>query len=756
MNASTTLRRFAVILLAGGLLSPVASARIEAPDHVLYGNVSRYGDPVPNGTIILLKRPDGTLLVQYELGRDTRLGSQYALHIPMDAVDPRRAGFARPGDPIEVFVGADKVATTEVGAEGVARRLDLDPQNLGTGPAVRIADTAAFEGNTGTTTFVFDITLSTTSADPISIDWATEADTAAMSTACAGGADFIGTNGTLVIAAGGLAGSVSVEVCGDTTIESDESFRVRLLDARTAVIADDLGIGLIRDDDNLPRLAIRDARVVEPTNGTTMAQFEVSLDRASAVPVSVGYSTANLSALAGFDYTATTGTLTIAADAVSGVIEVPIRADAIVEMDETFALNLSNPNGILLTRNAALGTIIDPAYQPTIRHDGSINGTQLAALQQPSAIAVSPDGADAYVTTRGTDAVLHFRRSGAGALTHVATFTTGSAGFASAKLDGAQHIVASADGLHLYVAARSDNAVTVLGRNPDGSLTFIESHVDGQAGVDGLAGASALALAPDGGHLYVAGSDESAIAVFGRGGAGALTFREVEKNNIDDVSDGGSTVVGLDRPSDVVVSPDGQQVYVSSRFGNAVVRFTRDAAAASGTYGRLSFANAQRDGLLGVSGLSGASGLVVAPDGQQLYAVAGTDDSIVRFDRGAAGALSWIGVQRSGDAGLPGLDGASALTMAPNAKELFVTGYVDSSLTVFRRVTAVEPGFAIGQLVPRETIFDGEAGVNDLGGPVDVLASDDGSTVYVVSEVDNAVIWFRRNAFDDLFGDGFE
>jgi len=59
--------------------------------------------------------------------------------------------------------------------------------------------------------------------------------------------------------------------------------------------------------------------------------------------VSVAYATANGTATAGQHYTATSGTLTIAAGTTSGTISVPVLNDALFEANERFTVTLSNP-----------------------------------------------------------------------------------------------------------------------------------------------------------------------------------------------------------------------------------------------------------------------------------------------------------------------------------------------------------------------------------------------------------------------------
>jgi hypothetical protein len=87
------MKRRALSILGSCLLafSPaVVLAKIKAPDHVIYGNVSVFGTPVPVGTVIEMRsHPAGIPIARYTLGRDPDLGNQFALRIPMDTVEPR-------------------------------------------------------------------------------------------------------------------------------------------------------------------------------------------------------------------------------------------------------------------------------------------------------------------------------------------------------------------------------------------------------------------------------------------------------------------------------------------------------------------------------------------------------------------------------------------------------------------------------------------------------------------------------------------
>ena len=108
----------------------------------------------------------------------------------------------------------------------------------------------------------------------------------------------------------------------------------------------------------LPTLSITGpTTVTEPSTGTVNANFTVSLSAASTTPVTVAYATADGTAHAGVDYTATTGTLTFAPGATQETISVPILADKALTSNAAFVVNLSSPSGATLAQAQASATV---------------------------------------------------------------------------------------------------------------------------------------------------------------------------------------------------------------------------------------------------------------------------------------------------------------------------------------------------------------------------------------------------------------
>jgi hypothetical protein len=117
---------------------------------------------------------------------------------------------------------------------------NLDPLPL---PALSINSITAPEGNSGTTPFVFTVTLSAPSALTVTVNFAT-----ADATATAG-SDYMATSGTLTFTPGQTSRTITVNVNGDTAVEPTESFVVNLSAPTNATIAVAQGVGTIINDD---------------------------------------------------------------------------------------------------------------------------------------------------------------------------------------------------------------------------------------------------------------------------------------------------------------------------------------------------------------------------------------------------------------------------------------------------------------------------------------------------------------------------
>jgi DNA-binding beta-propeller fold protein YncE len=746
------------------LMAAEVTAKLDAPDHIFYGNVSVYGEPANPGTVIEMRTAqDDRVLVRYELGRDPRLGGLYALRTPMDLLDPRQPGRARNGDPVRVYIGSLLAAEISVGQEGRTTRLDLDPQNLGTGPSISIDDIEVYEGDSGLTPATFTVTMNTTTDDDSVIDWHTEDGSAVGGASCESGIDYLSAADTLVIPTGELEGQIAVEVCTNTEVQDNRTFRVRLIPQTPAVLAKGVGEAVIIDDDDVPDLHVANASMARPEFGQSLMTFRPRLSRAHDATVSVSYRSLDLDAVAGLDYESVSGTLTLAPGEVEATVMVPILPGNGIGPSNQFMLEFYDPVNVNADDVSAIGLITDPRDDPALVHvDDVVTGEDgVTGLTEPTAMAISPDGEYAYVASESGNALLVFSRtSGNGRLTLVEHYHNDRDGFESASLAGPSDVQISPDGSHVYVAARQSEAISVFARDStNGALNFIENQIQGGTSsgstlpINGLEGIKALRVSPDGAHVYAVGAIDHALVVFGRNAeTGVLSFQRAYVNNGED--DHGAQISHMNRPSGLAVSSDGRHVYVASRFGNAVQVFARDDDVSSENHGLLAFQVSYRNGLAGVSDLVGAYNLVLSKDGSDLYVVSEGSNAVVWFRRGQDGFLSqqqsWVHDQ----AGLPGLVGPQGISLAPDGSKLYVTGFEDHSLTVLTRQTDGEDS---GKLSPRQTIFNGQGGITHMAGPVAAIASPDDRTVYVLAYESNAIVIFLRMPEGDaIFGDRFD
>ena len=102
-------------------------------------------------------------------------------------------------------------------------------------------------------------------------------------------------------------------------------------------------------------VSVADAKVREAPGAKL--EFEVTLNEAASVEVKVDYRTADGSARAGDDYTATSGTLTFRAGETEKTVSVPVLDDAHDEGNEKMLLVLDRAEGVIREDYLGIGTI---------------------------------------------------------------------------------------------------------------------------------------------------------------------------------------------------------------------------------------------------------------------------------------------------------------------------------------------------------------------------------------------------------------
>ncbi len=246
------------------------------------------------------------------------------------------------------------VAVSNAGSNDVSVLLNDGDWSLPPPPAIRIGDVAVTEGNTGTRTATFTVTLSAATSQTVTVGYST-ANGAAMA-----GSDYQAASDVLTFAPGDTSKTITVLVNGDRLAEPNETFVVNLNSPANSFIADGQGIGTILDDE--PRISISDVTKAEGRKGkTTLFTFTVTLSVAYDQPVTMSYQTVNGTATTGDgDYIAKTGTLTFAPGETTKTITIEVKGDSKKEANETFYLDLFGlSSNSLFTKNRGIGTILN-------------------------------------------------------------------------------------------------------------------------------------------------------------------------------------------------------------------------------------------------------------------------------------------------------------------------------------------------------------------------------------------------------------
>jgi len=222
----------------------------------------------------------------------------------------------------------------------------------------------------------------------------------------ASSADFIIVTGPVSFDPGESSKTFTVPIIDDALDETNETINLVLSNPTAATLgAQSTAVLTIIDDDPTPSLIINDRTLAEGNSGTTNFVFTVSLSAVSGQQVQVNYTTNNGTAIAGSDYTTTSGTATITAGNPSTTITVPVLGDTAFEPNETFTVDLSAPVNATINDGQGLGTITNedlPNSNLGVTKTANVP-TFTPGQQITFTITVSNAGPDAATATTVTD-----------------------------------------------------------------------------------------------------------------------------------------------------------------------------------------------------------------------------------------------------------------------------------------------------------------------------------------------------------------
>jgi glucose/arabinose dehydrogenase len=269
-----------------------------------------------------------------------------------------------------------------------------DSQGVGTitnddaQPTVAINNVTVTESNAGLVTAAFTVSLSNAGSQTITVNFQT-ADGSATA-----GADYVSASGIVTFTPGQLTQTINVTVNGETMFEPNETFNVDLSGATNATIADNQGVGTITNDDAQPVISIADVSVAEGDSGTSSAGFTVSLSNASSQTITVNFTTANGTAIAGTHYVHASGTLTFTPATTMQTLNIQVIGDLFNEVAMlAFAVNLSVATNASISDNQGAGTIVDDDAPVLATEENSQRAIALDTmffLRDPFAITTPP------------------------------------------------------------------------------------------------------------------------------------------------------------------------------------------------------------------------------------------------------------------------------------------------------------------------------------------------------------------------------
>ena len=336
-------------------------------------------------------------------------------------------------------------------------------------PSISVESVSIVEGNTSLTDATVSVTLSTPSAKPVSVAFATL-------DAEAGPDDYQPTSGRLEFAPGQQHADVHVAVRGDHVAEPAETLSLLLSDPEHATLGQSSAVVTIADDEPLT-LSVTSPQVPEGNAGTTAATFTVAVEPAppAGTTVSVDFAISGVTAAVPGDVSPATGTLVFGPGAEPQSVTTDVIGDLEPEHDEAFRLVLTNvaasDGRLVLPGDNTVAAIVDDDVD-----DGGGGGGGGGGEDPPPSDSIAP------VTTATTDAESSdsgwYRQ---GVLVTLAATDDGGSGVQDItyQLTGAQSGGETTPGAeaHIAIGAEGETTVTYYARDLAGNVESVRTLV---------------------------------------------------------------------------------------------------------------------------------------------------------------------------------------------------------------------------------------------------------------------------------------
>ena len=332
----------------------------------------------------------------------------------------------------------DRTATVSHSASGgdyasVSKNLTVTVTDDEGAASLTVGDASVTEGDSGTASLQFTVTLSPAAANAVTVDWATSKETADTATP---GTDYTAVTGTLTFAAGDTSKTATVTVTGDVVDEPNETLTLTLSNASGAAIGTAAATGTITDDDAAPSgiTLVASPDTVTENGGAKTVTVTASVNgstryaEAKTVAVTVGKSAD--SATEGTDYANVAGlSIEIAAGAASGTRDFTLTPtnDAVDESNETISVEGASA-GVTVTADQI--TITDDDTKGIVLSRSAVTVTEAGGSGRTESYTVK-------LATQPTAAVTVAVSSGD---TDTATVNKASLSFSTSNWNSAQTV----------------------------------------------------------------------------------------------------------------------------------------------------------------------------------------------------------------------------------------------------------------------------------------------------------------------------
>ncbi|HVS29481.1 MAG TPA: beta-propeller fold lactonase family protein [Solirubrobacteraceae bacterium] len=334
--------------------------------------------------------------------------------------------------------------------------------------------------------------------------------------------------------------------------------------------------------------------------------------------------------------------------ATSDVLTRPIQLVVSPDGAFVYAISDTDPGAFdnagtiaILRRDAATGALGSAGCVKSPASQRPCGTVASKALSVTSSIAISPDGANIYVSSAATQTIVSFaRNSSSGGLREIGCVqdpeSIAGCNVKARGTSGVSAMTFSPDGHQLYAAAAAVDTITAFARDSgSGQLSngpcYIDSVVADKApctSVPQLQHPAALAVSPDGRNLYVGSIRSGSLSTFARDPGGALTFKSCVQPPTQMLC-GNSE--GLANPVALAISPDGTKLVLAMPDISAVSAFTRDPSSGAVTFSGC-VTEIYRTGCgASAAGLLDVTGLAFSPQGDSIYVSDLGDNALTEF-----------------------------------------------------------------------------------------------------------------------------